>query len=114
MFKHAGNNITPESMLKNFSRINDKYNLIQNEEKPVSCEQSLKERCYNHDQVKKCSEKTKKFSESALVFSQQLAEIIEERFKMEKRVNKLKELTQNKIFTLKDLLKEKEKLEEVG
>lgn len=92
-------------MLSNFAKLNHKYDLIQTDDKPVACAHADGERSHNQRQVKQASQKTKAFSEAALAFSERLAQIIEEKFKMEKRANRLKELTQNKIFTLKDLVK---------
>jgi hypothetical protein len=77
MFKHDGVNISAESMLKNFAKLNQKYNLIQTDDKAASCAHASDERAHNQRQVKQASQKTKAFSEAALAFSEQLAQIIE-------------------------------------
>ena len=50
--------------------------------------------------------KTKQFSEKALVFSETLAQTIEDKLKYEKRMKDLQTLTTNKMLNLRDLLKQ--------
>lgn len=112
MLLHDSNNQSTEMMLKNFSRLNNKYQFLT-EDKPASCLECEEERKHKKAQVKKASNSTKEFSESALAFSEKLAKIVEEKMRFEKRVSRLKEITSNRIFNLRDLLKEEAKHEEV-
>jgi hypothetical protein len=93
-------------LLRNFKRLNERYELITGEDKLTTCIASDEEREHKRNQVKQANEKTKAFSEKALAFSETLARIIEDKIKGEKRINRLKELSNNRIFNLKDLLKE--------
>ena len=90
MFKHSGDNSSLEGMLKNFTRLNHKYQLLTTDDKLISSAAAEQERNHNKKQVRQVSKKTKAFSESALAFSEQLALIIEEKLKFEKRVGRLK------------------------
>lgn len=112
MLLHDSNNQSTEMMLKNFSRLNNKYQFLT-EDKPASCLECEEERKHKKAQVKKASHSTKEFSESALAFSEKLAKIVEEKMRFERRVSRLKEITSNRIFNLRDLLKEEAKHEEV-
>ena len=80
MLLHDSNNQSTEMMLRNFSRLNSKYQFMM-EDKPASCLECEEERKHKKTQVKKASNSTKEFSESALAFSEKLAKIVEEKMR---------------------------------
>ena len=76
MMKHQGDNATLEGLLRTIERLHKKHNILQAEEKPARCPNAEKERNHLKNQAKQAAHKTKTFSESALIFSEQLASII--------------------------------------
>jgi hypothetical protein len=62
MFVYDSNNQSVETLLRNFSRLNDKHQFLTTEDKPASCADCVEERKHKKSQVKKASNSTKEFS----------------------------------------------------
>ena len=76
MFTHDHNNISPEALLKNCERVTEKYAVRVGVDRSVACLLVEEERTLRKRQVTKASHQTKKFSEAALAFSEELARTI--------------------------------------
>ncbi len=108
----------PCYILDRFTKLNERYNLFAtdgNEKEKVNSEASENERKFRLKKNKKISKDSKKFSEKALIFSEDLARTINDKLEREKRVSKIKKLEAHKIICLSNLEKKtKEELESMG
>jgi hypothetical protein len=55
MFMRDSNNVSSEMLLRNFKRLNERYELVTGEDRPAQCVASDEEREHRKNQVKQAS-----------------------------------------------------------